>query len=164
MMLQEGYACRRRDTSVPTGGNRWLVDLSRFRPRSLLVEPERVDRVTDGHRDELLPVHRVAHRLGVYRPAEGDVPKRFAGCGVQGVEIPFDAGTEDEVAGRGQHAGPGARGDGELPLYVTSRWFDGPDRAVVVVDWERRLRAATGERVPLVVVLLTTEEHGFAVE
>ena len=65
------------------------------------VQPERVNGVTDGHRDVLLAIDSIGHRLSIHRAAKWDIPELLTAHGVERKEIAVDARSEDEIAGRG---------------------------------------------------------------
>ena len=85
----------------------------------------------------------------MHQAADIDVPQLLAAHRVEREEVPVHGATEHQVAGRGEHPGGRARLDLVLPSKVTGLRVDRPDRALVVLDRQRRLKAPTGEAVAL---------------
>src|SRR5439155_21502811 len=65
----------------------------------------------------LLAVGEERDRSGSNRPTRLKLPERLAGRGIERKEIAFIRSAEDEVTGSRHHAGPGGRGQAEIPRH-----------------------------------------------
>src|SRR5438477_6652458 len=98
----------RTSRAIEGAGGETLAQGDGAATETLVGQAEGDDRGTGGDRDVLPPVERVGHGRGFPGGVGREPPARGAGGGVHRGQVAAVVRVEDESAGGGEHAAPGA--------------------------------------------------------